>query len=189
LETLHFAHPSGRAVNVTSGVHWNHRLERTQYCVLETYYTIQWHHKTHHVLNECHARRMYQYTDSCITHAVLQIRLITRRERRAHLRAVLSATITSADAPKSSAWHHALQQSLRRAAAGILRADDHRPPPPPPAAAAVLIVMQSGGRCDCNPGTFSKASSSCSPSVHPVCLLLPLLPLSRRPKYMTSTRL
>lgn len=44
------------------------------------------------------------------------------RRRCAHLRALRSATITSADAPSSAAWHQAIQHPLRRAADGILRA-------------------------------------------------------------------
>lgn len=63
---------------------------------------------------------------SCNT--VIQPRLAehprSHRDFGAHLRALRSATITSADAPSSAAWHQAIQQPLRRATDGILRATD-----------------------------------------------------------------
>lgn len=70
-----------------------------------------------------------------------------RWEFSAHLRALRSATITSADAPSRTAWHHAIQHPLRRATDGILRAT----------ASAAFIMTGTGGSED-KPETSSWAS-------------------------------
>lgn len=68
---------------------------------------------------------------------------------RAHLRALRSATITSADTPSSAAWHQAIQQPLRRAADGILRATD-----------PTALIMPRIGQTAKIPVTLSRASST-----------------------------
>lgn len=69
------------------------------------------------------------------------------RDFYAHLRALRSATITSADTPSSAAWHQAIQHPLRRADDGILRATD-----------ATAFIMPRIGETAKNPVTLSEAS-------------------------------
>ena len=110
----------------------------------------------HRCINSVRNTLLISYT-SVYEINIKPISLLCLWESHAHLRAVLSATITRADAPSRAAWHHAVQQRLRRAAAGLLCAK--------PAAA---VIMMRVGQWDSNPETLSKASFfTFCPSVTP----------------------
>lgn len=90
----------------------------------------------------------------------------------AHLRALRSATMTSAEAPSSAAWHHAIQHPLRRAADGILRAT----------APTAFIMMR---RCGTSCGAVTWLWTSFTPGASAPFFSRCLPPLSKR---VTSPR-